>query len=649
MVRRIGLISHGNYRQNNTLINCIYVYVTKMISVQYMVRVRVLFTGSADYASDCLDMQGSGTGKKRDQPSLHAFFGKRLGSQNRKPLNSLSQTPKREPSFEVKNRPTWWHQPKENPTKRQKQEDSESSSRLRLWDGTARPLVRPQGAASAKRQVSNSTPDIIYAMLTDEQKHVLDLVLSGQSIFFTGAAGTGKSYLLRRVVENLAMRHRKDEVAVTATTGLASFNIEGMTIHRWGGLGLARGSPEQIAKNITANRKDALLRWKRCKVLVIDEISMLDGDLFDKLEEIARRVRNSPQAFGGIQVVLTGDFFQLPPVSKEGPSKLCFESQKWQSVVSKNIVLSKVFRQKDVRLIDMLNAMRHGRLTPPVIAQFKALAREVKYTDGLEPTQLFPLRSQVEAANRNRMSALGGRTFTFSAQDTPNWESTAKYFEQLLAPKQLDLKVGAQVLLIWNIDETLVNGRRGTVISFAPEETGETLAKIFREIPRVQQLYNMMLDRQGVTSESEKIIAELGLNKGQIDILYLSLHSKTPKYPIVDFTRGLIVLVPPKDFTVGLPAGGGPPIPARGGQGGKLEGQRHQVPLVLSWALSIHKAQGQTLDRVKVDLSGTFERGQAYVAVSRASSYDRLQITGFDPSRVKVDEKVKGFYGSLGH
>lgn len=592
-------------------------------------------------------MQGSSSGKKRDQPSLHAFFGKKLSDKPREPLASLTQAPRREASYEVKNRPTWWHQPEEKPLKRSASTQKDPPTRLRLWDGSARPLTRPQGAASAKRQISSSTPDIVYAMLTDEQKHVLDSVLGGQSIFFTGAAGTGKSYLLRRVVETLATRYRKDEVAVTATTGLAAFNVEGMTVHRWGGLGLARGTPDQIAKNITNNRKDALLRWKRCKVLVIDEVSMLDGDLFDKLEEVARKVRNSPQAFGGIQIVLTGDFFQLPPVSKEGPSKLCFESNKWSNVVSKHIVLCKVFRQKDVRLVDMLNAMRRGKLTPPIIAQFKALAREVRYEDGLEPTQLFPLRTQVEAANRNRMAALNGRTFTFPAQDTPNWESTAKYFEQLLAPKQLDLKVGAQVLLIWNIDETLVNGRRGTVLSFAPEETGESVAKMFREIPRTRELYNMMLDRQGVTADCDRLIAEIGLNKSQMETLYLSLHSKTPKYPIVDFTRGLIVLVPPKDFTVGLPPGGGP-MPARAAAGGHVEGQRHQIPLVLSWALSIHKAQGQTLDRVKVDLSGTFERGQAYVAVSRASSYDRLQITGFDPSKVKVDQKVQGFYTSLG-
>jgi ATP-dependent DNA helicase PIF1 len=137
------------------------------------------------------------------------------------------------------------------------------------------------------------------------------VVDEGKSVFFTGSAGTGKSVLLREIIGRLRTKYKKepDRVAMTASTGLAACNIGGVTLHSFGGIGLGRESVPDLVKKIRKNAK-AKNRWMRAKVLIIDEVSMVDGELFDKLEHIARELRKSGRPFGGIQVVITGDFFQ---------------------------------------------------------------------------------------------------------------------------------------------------------------------------------------------------------------------------------------------------------------------------------------------------------------------------------------------------
>lgn len=147
----------------------------------------------------------------------------------------------------------------------------------------------------------------------------------------------------------------------------------------------------QIKKNQKARN-----RWLRTKVLIIDEVSMVDGDLFDKLEEIARRIRNNGRAFGGIQLVVTGDFFQLPPVP-EGhgrEARFAFAAATWNTTIQHTILLTHVFRQKDPEFAAMLNEMRLGKISPKTIDAFRKLSRPLDFHDALEATELyaFPLR-----------------------------------------------------------------------------------------------------------------------------------------------------------------------------------------------------------------------------------------------------------------
>jgi PIF1-like helicase/Zinc knuckle len=199
---------------------------------------------------------------------------------------------------------------------------------------------------------SSSHGRLAPIFLSDEQKRVSKLVIEKkQSVFFTGSAGTGKSALMRSIISDLRKIHIKepDRVAVTASTGLAACNIGGVTLHSFSGIGLGKETVHELVRKIQRNIK-ARTRWLRTQILIIDEISMVDGELFDKLENIARMIRKSGRPFGGIQLVMTGDFFQLPPVPEHGKSKkvtFAFDAATWPTVINHTIGLTEVFRQKD--------------------------------------------------------------------------------------------------------------------------------------------------------------------------------------------------------------------------------------------------------------------------------------------------------------
>lgn len=187
--------------------------------------------------------------------------------------------------------------------------------------------------------------------LSSEQELVKTLVCDNhKSVFFTGPAGTGKSVLMRAIIAQLKKKYAKDpeRLAVTASTGLAACNIGGMTLHSFSGIGLGKDDVQTLVRKIRRNPK-AKNRWLKTKVLIVDEISMVDGDLFDKLSQIGRTLRNNGRPWGGIQLVITGDFFQLPPVPDHGSRdvKFAFEAATWNTSIDHTIGLTEVFRQKD--------------------------------------------------------------------------------------------------------------------------------------------------------------------------------------------------------------------------------------------------------------------------------------------------------------
>lgn len=475
-------------------------------------------------------------------------------------------------------------------------------------------------------------PDI---ELSEEQRRVLRLVESGKNIFFTGPAGTGKSVLLRAIIKLL--RRKSGGVAITAPTGIAGMNIGGLTIHSWAGIGLGKETVEELVGVLSSK---AVKRWTNTRALVIDEISMLDGRLFDKLEEIGRIVRNSHRPFGGIQLILSGDFFQLPPVPEQDsttiiPSTFTFDALSWSRCVDEPVVLTKVFRQKDSKFVDMLSATRSGQLEDWHVQEFLKLSRVVEYSDGISPTQLFPLKSQVELCNKTHLDVLPGEIFTYTAMESRgfnmygeriSFDAAGRLLERLVAPREITLKVGAQVMLLRNLLQgRLVNGSLGKVVDFiTTHEAIERLIGIADlDAKSLRSQDGDFLPTIDATVDAEN--TEVQYN----GLLALNKHAfeRHEKFPLVKFTDGEHLLCAPLPFDVQ-------------GLKGNCEAQRVQVPLVLSWAMSIHKAQGQTMSRVKVDLRRIFEKGQAYVALSRATSLEGLEIVGFDPSRVLAHPRV---------
>lgn len=328
------------------------------------------------------------------------------------------------------------------------------------------------GAGTLKMSNQEDTSSMEPA-LSDEQKAILDLVVhNGKSLFFTGSAGTGKSVLLRAIISALQGKYgAKRDLAVCASTGIAAQNIGGTTIHAWGAVTPGMYDIGKLISFIKTSRP-ALQRWKKVKTLIIDEVSMVDGRLFDTLATLACELRKKPHLpFGGIQLVVTGDFFQLPPVTRSGEDMFfAFQSEAWRQCIQHHVMLSRVFRQRDDRFVTLLNEMRKGWISPSAAQILGSLSRPLPEHNGLLPTELFPLRAEVDRANAVRMAALPGSVRRFVALDSgpAPQDKRRRLLDNILAPAVLALKFGAQVMLVKNMNETLVNGSVGKVLGFCP-------------------------------------------------------------------------------------------------------------------------------------------------------------------------------------
>jgi ATP-dependent DNA helicase PIF1 len=432
--------------------------------------------------------------------------------------------------------------------------------------------------------------------LTKAQSAIVKLAKSGESFFFSGCAGTGKTFTLLSVIEALP----QSTTYVTALTGIAASLLpHGTTLHSFAGIGHSTGDREQILKKVKTNIQ-AVGKWTKAKTLIIDEVSMLSRELFELLDYLGRELRNRRSApFGGIQVICCGDFFQLPPVSKAITS-YCFESELWKQVLGdRSYELLEIFRQKDPQLISVLNDIRYGTMSEETLRHIHYLRRDLQLPKGIVPTQLVPINATADSINIRELEKLPPTpSVMYTAND---WGVDPYALEMLgkitLFPERLPLRVGAQVMLLKNNPNlTLWNGSRGVVIKFI--ETRSSINKEYSAIescPKASAKYDLL--------------------------------------PVVRFSSGQEVVVGYDSFEL-----------EGAGAKQKIKACRQQLPLRLSWAITIHKSQGMSLDFLKVDASKSFEAGQAYVALSRARSMEGLQVVGFDPRKCWCDPKVVDFY-----
>ena len=420
--------------------------------------------------------------------------------------------------------------------------------------------------------------------LTSSQKKALENISLGKNIFLTGEAGTGKSYLVNRLKE--ISKSQAIKLAVTALTGTAAYLLGGTTLHAWAGIGLGKDDIKSLIVKINKS-KNAQSKWKEVDILVIDEISMMSSDLLDKLEKLARFYRDPNKIFGGIQVIIIGDFYQLPPVCC-GNDKInfCFKADCWKKLIDINIVLEEVVRQSDPLLKKCLSEIRRGIVSKETLEVMKSRIAVKLPESSITPTRLYPNKSNVEAINSKNLVKLGGKLKSYklsinvTRQGKPytsyNGYEIERLIKHITCEDKLTISVGAQVMLIYNLDmeSGLVNGSRGIVL-----ETNKNNVKVqfingeVREIERQQWIVSL---------------------DNQIEITF------------------------------------------------------SQIPLILAWAITVHKSQGASLDLAEIDAGMTiFEYGQAYVALSRIKSLEGLRLIAFDHRKIRANPEVTKFYQSI--
>ncbi|WP_288270527.1 PIF1 family DEAD/DEAH box helicase [uncultured Bifidobacterium sp.] len=426
------------------------------------------------------------------------------------------------------------------------------------------------------------------------QTDALRILNAGANVFLTGAPGAGKTYVLNQFVKQA--RQRGASVAVTASTGIAATHLNGQTIHSWSGVGVAQVMTDTLLKQIKTRRGK---RIRATDILVIDEISMMHAWLFDMVDQACRAVRRSPEPFGGLQVVMSGDLFQLPPVSNtrrdrelvapppelvamreryakagRNPNGFVTESLIWPELNPVVCYLTEQHRQDTGQLLDVLTDIRQGTVTD---TDRQALDTRI----GVEPAgddvaiSLYPNNRQADALNDSKLAQINEPEHRFEAESSGQVSLIKRLKSTMLAPEILSLKIGAAVMALRNdTNQQYVNGSLGTVVDFVSTTEGE--------------------------------------------------------YPMVDFENGHTVIMQPAAWEMM--------------DGETVLASVKQVPLRCAWAITIHKSQGMTLDRARMDLRRTFAPGMGYVALSRVESMDGLYLDGINeraflvsPEAVRLD------------
>ncbi len=294
----------------------------------------------------------------------------------------------------------------------------------------------------------------------------LEIMLSGESVLLTGPAGAGKTYVLNQFIK--LAKHEGKHVSVTATTGLAGTHLGGTTIHSWAGIGINDSLPPGFAEHIAKGRREII---EKTDVLVIDEISMLHDFRLDMVDEACRLVRKEPELpFGGIQIIMSGDFFQLPPINR-GDSRagsFVVNANVWQELDPTICYLEEQHRQDDETLIDILNAIRAGDVRRHHAEVL--LARTEVFPDDLEQlTELHTVNIDVDSMNDAKLQQLDTDEVSYEQLSTGSESYVESLQRSVLAPKILKLKLGALVMAVKNSPERkYVNGSVGTVIDFEP-------------------------------------------------------------------------------------------------------------------------------------------------------------------------------------
>lgn len=417
------------------------------------------------------------------------------------------------------------------------------------------------------------------------QEEALKILKTGANVFLTGEPGSGKSYTINQYTQYL--RSRGIEPAVTASTGIAATQIGGRTIHSWSGIGI-KGSLNKYDLDKISSTEYIVKRIQRAKVLIIDEVSMLPPDTLTMVEVVCREIRQSGEPFGGLQTVLVGDFFQLPPILKNNfqsksqislistpVGRFAYDSEAWKKANFMTCYLTEQHRQDDKKFFSLLTAIRENNFNSKHLLQIKKRKKEHEEVADITP-KLYTHNSNVDFVNDEMLSKLVTKSEEFEMKSRGPKALVESLKKGCLSPETLILKVGAEVMFTKNnLKQGFVNGTLGVVEDFS----GVTGLPIVRT-----------RDKRWITVETmDWMVEEAGS------------------------ARAIIT----------------------------------QLPLRLAWAITVHKSQGMSLDEAVMDLSQVFEFGQGYVALSRVRRLKGLHLLGWNEKTFQVHPDVfvedKGF------
>lgn len=309
-----------------------------------------------------------------------------------------------------------------------------------------------------------------------KQEVARDILKAGRNVFLTGSAGTGKTFLLNKYKNYLKERGIKP--AVVAPTGIAASHIDGMTIHSFFGIGTMENIDKEHLKELQY-RGFLRKRLKELKVLIIDEVSMVSPELFITMDKILRAFRSSPEPFGGVQLVLSGDFFQLPPVSSSGnQARFAWQTELWQQSNLRICYLEEKFRQEDETLINILDEMRSGEVSEKSMEIFRSRYKK-RLSNKFRPTRLYTHNVDVNRINEEELEKIDAPVKIFSAFTKGSKRNIEKLFQSSLVTEELGLKKEAAVIFIKNnFEKGYINGTLGKVVGFT-KTTGQPIVEIF--------------------------------------------------------------------------------------------------------------------------------------------------------------------------
>lgn len=458
-----------------------------------------------------------------------------------------------------------------------------------------------------------------YNQLSLEQRYAFEKFRQGENIFITGPGGTGKSKLIQFMKEWASMHHLN--LTVCAMTGCAAviLNCGARTIHSWSGIRLAKGDISKIIASVLRNR-NACKTWRNTSILILDEVSMLSARIFELLNTLGKKIRKNERPFGGIQLVFTGDFYQLPPVGGDADpndSKFCFQSPEWPRVFppSNWIELTTMFRQTDPKYIEILQQIRVGQLSDEnaeYLTQYIKRPYNPADYGGLIPTKLYALRNVVEGVNQRMFRELQTEEYEYEMIVKSD---CLQYMDGSNTPISVeDLRQGAELNKNPSYLEMEINTLK------TQTQTPENLS--LKEGAVVMCTTNLALDL-GICNGSQGIIVGFGIAPDKYGYA---------EVPIVQFTNGVKMKIP-----IQYRHSADYPTVAIG-----------QIPLCLAWAMTIHKIQGATISMAQMDIGKTiFEYGQTYVALSRIKSLDGLYLSAFMPQKIRANPDVVAFYNTV--